>query len=193
MVRPQVYVPFQLAPRPVSFVLRATTPLANLAAPIREQVSKLNKNAPVARLIALSELVNQAHAQNRFVAFLAGALAGIALVLACVGIAGVTSYSIAQRTNEIGVRMALGATPKEILDMIFANNIGPILAGLLAGLALSFALTPLLQVLLFGVEPGDPITFGLVSVFLLLVGALACYIPARRAMCVDPIVALRYE
>jgi putative ABC transport system permease protein len=193
MVRPQVYVSFQLAPRPVSFVLRATTPLANLAAPIREQVSKQNKSAPVARLIALSELVNQAHAQNQFVAFLAGALAGIALALACVGIAGVTSYSIAQRTNEIGVRMALGATPKEILGMIFSNNVGPILAGLVGGLALSFVLTPLLQVLLFGVKAGDPITFGLVSVFLLLVGALACYIPARRAMRVDPMVALRYE
>jgi putative ABC transport system permease protein len=193
MVRPQVYVPFQLAPRPVSFVLRATTPLTNLAAPIREQVAKLNKNAPVARLISLNELVNQAHAQNRFVAFLAGALAGIALSLACIGIAGVTSYSIAQRTNEIGIRMALGATSKEILRMIFSNNIGPIIAGLLAGLALSFALTPLLQTLLFGVKPSDPVTFASVSTFLLLVGAFACYVPARRAMRVDPMVALRYE
>ncbi len=193
MVRPQVYVPFQLAPRPVSFVLRANTPLANLAAPIREQVERLNKNAPVARLIALSGLVNQARAQNRFVAFLAGALAGIALALACIGIAGVTSYSIAQRTNEIGVRMALGAAPKEILGMVFSSNVGPIVAGLLAGLALSLALTPLLQTLLFGVRAGDPITFGLVSAFLLLIGVLACYIPARRAMRVDPMVALRYE
>jgi putative ABC transport system permease protein len=193
MVRPQIYVPFQLAPRPVSFVLRANTPLANLATPIREQVGKLNKNAPVARMSALSEMVNQARAQNRFVAFLAGALAVIALALACIGIAGVTSYSIAQRTNEIGIRMALGATPKKILGMIFSDNVGPIIAGLLAGLALSFALTPLLQTLLFGVTPGDPMTFGLVCVLLLLVGILACYIPARRGMHVDPMVALRYE
>lgn len=193
MVRPQVYVPFQLAPRPVSFVVRSGAPLADLTQPIRERVAKLNKNAPVARLISLNELVNQAHAQNRFVAFLAGALAGIALMLACIGIAGVTSYSIAQRTNEIGIRITLGATSKEILRMVLGRNIGPIVAGLVAGLGLSFALTPLLQTLLFAVRPSDPMTFGVVSAFLLLVGGLACYIPARRAMRVDPMVALRYE
>jgi putative ABC transport system permease protein len=193
MVRPQIYVPFPLAPRPVSFVLRTAVPLADLAAPIREEVSRLDKGAPVARLIALNELVNQARAQNRFVASLAGALAGVALLLACVGIAGVTAFSIAQRTSEIGVRMALGATSKQILRMILGQNLAPVMGGLLAGLVLSFALTPLLQSLLFGVKPGDPLTFGSISAFLLLVGTLASYLPALRATRIEPNTALRYE
>jgi ABC-type antimicrobial peptide transport system permease subunit len=193
MVRPQIYVPFQLAPRPVSFVLRTAVPLADLAAPIREEVSRLDKGAPVARLIALNELVNQARAQNRFVASLAGALAGVALLLACVGIAGVTAFSIAQRTSEIGIRMALGAASKQILRMILGQNLAPVIAGLLAGLVLSFALTPLLQSLLFGVRPEDPLTFGSISAFLLLVGTLACYLPAQRATRIEPNTALRYE
>jgi predicted permease len=193
MVRPQIYVPFQLAPRPVSFVVRASAPLADLAAPIREQVAKVDKNAPVARLIALDELVKQARAQNRFVAFLAAALAATALLLASIGIAGVTAFSIAQRTNEIGIRMALGASPRKILHMILGQSLGPVVAGLLVGLASSFALMPLLQTLLFGVEPGDPLTFGAISAFLLVVGTLACYLPALRAARIEPSTALRYE
>jgi predicted permease len=193
MVRPQIYVPFQLAPRPVSFVVRANVPLVDLAAPIRERVATVDKNAPVARLIALDELVNQARAQNRFVAFLAGALAGTALLLACIGIAGVTAFSIAQRTNEIGIRMALGASPRKILHMILGQSLGPVIAGLLVGLASSFALMPLLQTLLFGVQPGDPLTFGAISAFLLVVGTFACYLPALRATKIEPTTALRYE
>jgi putative ABC transport system permease protein len=161
--------------------------------PIREEVSRLDKNAPVARLIALNELVNQARAQNRFVAFLAGDLAITALLLACVGIAGVTAFSIAQRTGEIGIRMALGATSNGILRMVLGQNLAPVIAGLLAGLVFSFALTPLLQSLLFGVKPGDPLTFGSISAFLLLVGTLACYLPALRAIRIEPSTALRYE
>ena len=193
MVRPQIYVPFQLAPRPVSFVVRTTVPLADMAAPIRAAVSQVDKNAPVARLIALDELVKQARAQNRFVAFLAGALAAIALLLACIGIAGVTAFSVAQRTNEIGIRMALGASPGAILRMILGQNLRPVFAGLLMGLCVSFALTPLMQTLLFGVEPGDPLTFSSISAFLLLVGILACYLPALRATRIEPTTALRYE
>ncbi|MGC1798505.1 MAG: ABC transporter permease [Candidatus Acidiferrales bacterium] len=193
MVRPQIYVPFQLAPRPVSFVVQASAPLADLAAPIRAEVSRVDKSAPVARLIALNELVSQARAQNRFVAFLAGALGGTALLLACIGIAGVTAFSIAQRTNEIGIRMALGASPNEILRMIVGQNLRPVIAGLFVGLALSFAFTPLLQTLLFGVKPADPLTFASISAFLLLVGILACYVPALRATRIEPTTALRYE
>ncbi len=193
MVRPQIYVPFSLAPRPVSFVVRAGMPLADLAAPIREQVARVDKNAPVARLIALDELVNQARAQNRFVAFLAAALATTALLLACVGIAGVTAFSIAQRTHEIGIRMALGASPGKILRMILGQGLGPVIAGLLAGLASSLALMPLLQSLLFGVPPDDPLTFGAISAFLFVVGTLACYLPALRATRIEPSTALRYE
>ncbi len=193
MVRPQIYVPFQLAPRPVSFVVRAAAPLAELAAPIRAAVSQLDKNAPVARLIALDELVKQARAQNRFVALLAGALAGTALLLACIGIAGVTAFSIAQRTNEIGIRMALGAGSGRILRMILGQSLAPVIIGLLAGLSLSFALTPLLQSLLFRVKPGDPLTFGLISAFLLAVGFLACYVPSLHATQIEPNTALRYE
>jgi predicted permease len=193
MVRPQIYVPFQLAPRPVSFVVRSSIPAASLKAPIREQLSKLNKNAPVARLILLSDLVDQARAQNRFVAVLAAMLAGIALLLACIGIAGVTAYSISRRTSELGIRMTLGASRGTILRMIFGRNFIPVLAGLAIGLAASLALTPLLQSMLFGVKPSDPFAFAIISALLVLVGALACYFPARRAIQIEPTAALRYE
>jgi putative ABC transport system permease protein len=153
----------------------------------------VDRDAPVARLIALDELVKQARAQNRFVAFLAAALAATALLLASIGIAGVTAFSIAQRTNEIGIRMALGASPRKILHMILGQALGPVVVGLLVGLASSFALMPFLQTLLFGVEPGDPLTFGAISAFLLVVGTLACYVPALRAARIEPSTALRYE
>jgi predicted permease len=193
MGRPQIYVPYQLAPRPISFVVRSEGPAASLLGPIREQVAKLNKNAPVARVITLDELVEHARTQNRFVAFLAGALAGIALLLACIGIAGVTSYSIVQRTGEIGIRVTLGARPAEILRMVLSQNFAPVAVGLAAGLVLSMAIAPLLRGLLFGVEPGDPLNYAAVLAFLALVGALACYFPARQATRVDPLITLRYE
>jgi predicted permease len=192
-VRPQVYVPFQLAPRPVSYVVRSATLFPALTSQIREQLSKIDKRAPVARVIALSELVDRARDQNRFVAWLAAALAGIALLLAAIGIAGVTSCSVTQRTSEIGIRMALGASRGEILVVILRQNLGPVIAGLLAGLVLAFAVAPLLQSLLFGVAPDDPLTFSSLSVLLFVMASLACYLPARRAMRVDPMVALRYE
>jgi predicted permease len=193
MVRPQLYVPYQLAPRPVSFVVRSEGSATSLLGPIREQLAKLDKTAPVARVITLDELVDHARAQNRFVAFLAVALAGIALLLACIGIAGVTAYSIAQRTGEIGIRMTLGARPAEILRMVLGQNFVPIAAGLAAGLVLSVAVAPLLRGLLFGVKAGDPFSYTAVLAFLALVSALACYFPARRAAQVDPLTALRYE
>jgi putative ABC transport system permease protein len=144
-------------------------------------------------LILLSDLVDQARAQNRFVAVLAAMLAGIALLLACIGIAGVTAYSISRRTSEIGIRMTLGATRSAVLRMIFGQNFVPVITGLAIGLAASLALTPLLRSMLFGVKPSDPLAFALISVLLVLVGALACYFPARRAIQIEPTIALRYE
>ena len=192
-VRPQIYVPFQLAPRPVSFVVRASLPPAALRTAIRAKLNEVDKSAPLARVVTLGHLADQARAQNRFVAYLAAALAGIALLLACVGIAGVTSYSVAQRTNEIGLRMALGATSKNVLRMIVERNLVPVGAGLAIGIASSLALAPLLGSLLFGVRPEDPLTLATVAITVAATGVAACFLPAMRATHVDPLVALRHD
>jgi predicted permease len=192
-VRPQIYVPFQLAPRPVSFVVRASLPPAALRAAIRAKLNEVDKSAPLARVVTLGQLADQARAQNRFVAYLAAALAGIALLLACVGIAGVTSYSVAQRTNEIGLRMALGATAKNVLKMIVERNLLPVAAGLAIGIASSLALAPLLESLLFGVRPQDPLTLVAVAITVAATGVAACFLPAMRATHVDPLLALRHD
>jgi putative ABC transport system permease protein len=192
-VRPQIYVPFQLAPRPVSFVVRASLPPSTLRTAIRGKLNEVDKSAPLARVVTLGQLADQARAQNRFVAYLAAALAGIALLLACVGIAGVTSYSVAQRTNEIGLRMALGATSKNVLRMIVERNVVPVAAGLVIGIASSLALAPLLESLLFGVRPQDPLTLAAVAITVAATGVAACFLPAMRAARVDPLVALRHD
>ncbi|MGC2719469.1 MAG: ABC transporter permease [Candidatus Acidiferrales bacterium] len=191
--RPQIYVPFQLAPRPVSFVVSSSIPRTALTAAIREKLSEIDQGAPMARITTLGELADQARAQSRFVAFLSAALALAALLLACVGIAGVASFNVAQRTNEIGLRMALGASTRDVLRMIFAQNLGSVAAGLAFGVALSLALAPLLQSLLYGVQPHDPAAFGVVCVIVMATAAFACFLPARRATRVDPMVALRHE
>jgi len=115
------------------------------------------------------------------------------LLLACTGVYGVTSYSVLQRTNELGTRIALGAQPKDIFGMVLREGMLPVSSGLILGLLLSFGLTPLMSGLLFGVRASDPATLIATSIFLAAVGFLACYLPARRAMRVDPLVALRYE
>jgi predicted permease len=193
MVRPQVYEPYQLAPRPVSFVLRASTPLPGLIAPIREQVAKLSKTTPIAHFVPLTDLVAQARSQTRFVTFLAATLAALALFLTCIGIYGVTSYLVKLRTAEIGIRMALGAAPADVRKLVLLRGMAPVVLGCIVGIALSLQLTPLLSSLLFGVHPIDAPTFMATALFLSAVGFFACYIPARRAMKVDPMVALHYE
>ena len=193
MVRPQIYVPYPLAPRPVSFVLRGSAPLPSLVAPIRYEISKLDKTVAVTRFIPLSDLVAQARSQTRFVTFLSGALAALALFLSCIGIYGVTSYLTASRTSEIGVRMALGASPGDVRKLVLRGGMTPVIFGCAIGIVLSLPLTPLLSSLLFGVRPFDLPTLSVASFFLSSIGFFACYIPARRAMRVDAMVALRYE
>ena len=193
-VRPQIYVPYQLAPRPsMSIVIRTSGAMPGLGVTARKQVALVNKNLAVTQLEPLSAVVVLAQAESRFASLLAGLLSSIALLLACVGIYGVLSYSVAQRTSEIGVRMAIGAGRVQMMKMVLADGVAPVLAGLAGGFSLSLVVTHLLARLLFGVEPRDPANYALILFIVLVVSALAALLPARRALKVDPLTALRCE
>ena len=193
MVRPQIYVPYQLAPRPVSVVILTAGAVPDLAASARAQVEFLNKNMAVSRVAPLTDYLARARSQSRFASLLAASLAAIALLLACIGIYGVLSYSVAQRTGEIGVRMAIGARRWDVLRIVLSQGLTSAALGLTAGFLLSLVLMPLLAGLLFGVTPADPVNYILICALVLTVSALAAFLPARHAMGIDPIVALRHE
>jgi putative ABC transport system permease protein len=160
---------------------------------VRDEIHSLDMNLPVYKVKTMSQVLSGAAAQPRFLATLLLVFAGLALVLATVGIYGVMAYIVAQNTREIGIRIALGAQPKNILKMILRRGLVLTLSGIAFGVAGSFALTRVISSSLFGVSPTDPITFVLVSLILISVAMIACYIPARRATKTDPMVALRYE
>jgi predicted permease len=192
--RPQVYEPYAQSPRELmGFTVRTTGQPESLVDAIRGEVDKFDKDIPLSKVRPMAEYVRLARAANRFTMLLAGAMALLALVLASIGIYGVTSYSVSQRRNEIGIRMALGAQPRDVLRLVLSQGMMPVIAGVSAGLGISWLLTPALSSLLFGVRPTDLPTFVGVAIFLSAVGLLACYVPARRAMRVDPMTALRYE
>jgi predicted permease len=194
IVRPQIYVPYPLAPRPsMSFVLHASGSDAGLAAAVRNTVDALNKDIPITHVEPMEFLVDRAYAEGRFASLLATLLSAIALILATSGIYGVLSYSVAQRTTEIGIRMAIGAPRAQVLQMILADGFAWILPGLLAGFLLCLAVTPLLAHLLYGVEPTNLANYAVMLIGVLVVSALAAFLPARRAMKIDPLKALRYE
>jgi putative ABC transport system permease protein len=192
--RGQIYLPVPLAPRPTySLVVRTTAPIQTFAAYVQHAVKTLDKDMPVSNLHPLMDYVQNARSQTRFVTVLAGALAALALFLACIGIYGVTSYSVAQRKREIAIRMAVGANSTDVRRMVLRQSGLPVLVGVLVGLAMAAAVTPLLSGLLYGVRSSDPPTYAAISLVLATVGVLASYIPARRATKVDPMVALRSE
>jgi putative ABC transport system permease protein len=141
----------------------------------------------------MDEIVSEAVARQRFSMLLLGVFAGLALVLAAVGIYGVMSYSVAQRTREIGIRMALGAKSSDVLKMAVGQGLRLVFAGIVIGLAAALILTRVMASLLFGVSATDPATFATISLVLFSAALLASYIPARRATKVDPMVALRYQ
>jgi putative ABC transport system permease protein len=192
--RPQVYESYAQSPRELlAFTLHTNGQPEALVSAIRAEVDKFDKDLPLSKVRPLDEYVRQARAATRFTMLLAGTLAVLALVLASIGIYGVTAYSISQRRNEIGIRMALGAQPRDVMHLLLGQGMAPVIAGISLGFAIAWLLAPALSSLLFGVRPTDLPTFAAVATFLSSVGLLACYVPARRAMRVDPIVALRYE
>ncbi len=194
IVRPQVYLPFQLAPRPnMAIVIRTAGIDPKLAASAPKQVALLNKDVAVSQIAPLSELVARALAESRFASLLAILLSAIGLLLACIGVYGVLSYSVAKRTGEIGIRMAIGAHRADVMKMVLADGFASVLVGLAGGFSLSLVLTPLLARMLFGVKPGSPANYVIILVLVLLVSAFAAFLPARRAMNIDPLTALRYE
>ena len=160
---------------------------------IREAVEKIDKSLPVFDVATMNERFSNSISAERFNMLLVLILALLALVLVSVGIYGVTSYAVVQRTREIGVRMALGAGNVDVLKMVVGQGLKLALIGVAVGIAGALALTRFLANLLYGVKPTDPLTFIAVSLILILVALVACYIPARRAAKVDPMVALRYE
>jgi putative ABC transport system permease protein len=198
-VKPEVYVPFlQSAPEYLSGVVSALTIVvrsaiepASLGAALREQVQALDKDQPVSEIKTMEWYLADSMAQRRFNMFLLGAFAGLALVLAAVGIYGVIAYTVTQRTHEMGIRIALGAKGGDILRLVFVNAMTTTLTGIALGLGAAFALTRLLRSLLYQVSPTDPIVFAAIPLLLVSVAVIATYLPARRAMKVDPITALR--
>src|SRR3984957_12210926 len=147
----------------------------------------------VSQVAPLSDYLARARSQSRFASLLAACLAAIALLLACIGIYGVLSYSVAQRTGEIGLRMAIGAKRWDVLRMVLGEGLTSAALGLIAGILLSLFLMPLLAGLLFGVTAADPVNYVFVCALVLTVSALAAFLPARHAVGIDPIVALRHE
>jgi putative ABC transport system permease protein len=174
------------------FLKTESSPLS-LVKSLREQVRAVDPNLPLFGERTMQDVVSDSLAQRRFAMQVVGLFGVLALLLASIGIYGVMAYSVSQRTREIGIRVALGASRGVILRWVLGQGMVLILAGVSTGLIGAFALTRLLRTLLFGVAPTDPITYVGVAVLLALVALLACYIPARRATKVDPLVALRYE
>jgi putative ABC transport system permease protein len=189
-----MYVPFEQAPFwGGNLVVKSTLNVASLAGTIRQVVHEIDKDLPVTDIMMLPEGIDTSVAQPRFRTFLLGVFAAMALALAAIGIFGVISYSVSRRTNEIGIRVALGAQSRDVLKQVLAEGAWLAMTGLALGLVVAFVVTRLMSTLLFGVKPNDPLTFVGVSVILAAVTLAACYLPARRATCVDPLVALRYE
>jgi putative ABC transport system permease protein len=191
---PEVYSPSaQALDQTAYLVVRAAGPLAPIASGMREAVLSLNPGATIFDIHTMVELINEAGARRKFQTSLLSIFAGIALMLALVGIYGLMTYSIKQRTPELGIRMTLGASRASILGMVLRQGMGLTLAGVVLGVAGAFALTRLLAASLYEVQATDPVTFYLVPALILGVSIVACLVPAWKATRIDPAVALHYE
>jgi putative ABC transport system permease protein len=191
---PTMYVPYtQDVFSGMWVVVRAKGDPAQLAAAARQTVRGIDNGLPAFAMTPLADAVSESIAQRRFSMLLLGVFAAIALVLAAVGLYGVVSYSVSQRTQEIGLRMAIGAQRGDVLRMVVGGGMKLAVIGAVIGVAGALALSNVVATMLFEVTPFDPASYSATAVVLLTVAMLACYVPARRAMRVDPIVALRQE
>ncbi len=191
---PMMYVPFSQAPFWGDvLIIKSTLPTDTIVAGIRQAVDGIDKNLPITDVVTLPEALRTSVAQPKFRTWLLAAFGAVALLLAAAGVYGVVSYSVASRTKEFGVRATLGASPGSIRQMVLREGLWLAGMGLAVGFIAALAVTQLLKTQLFGVAAYDPITFLVSAAILIAVALLACYLPARRAMRVDPMVALRYE
>lgn len=202
LIKYEMYMPFDQIPDQfygelmggsLSVVVRTVGPQPSIGTAVMQTVSDLDRDQPVYGLEPMGQLIEESVAEQRFATLLLGMFAGIALLLGSVGIYGVMSYLVTERTHEMGIRMALGATRADVMRLVLRYGLTLAAAGLVLGLIGSVALTRLLTTMLYGISPTDPITLGAMGALLVGVALLACYLPALRATRVDPMVALRYE
>ncbi len=191
---PEVYAPLAQSPFGTMFIaIRTANDPRSIVAAAHREVALSVKNEPIYHVETLDQYFAKSMALPGFVTLLLSGFAGLALMLACLGVYGVISYVVAQRKHEIGIRMALGSQKSGVLRMLIGEGIRPALAGVAIGILAALRLTGVLSNLLYGIKPTDPFTFAAVSLILSAVALLACYIPARRAASVDPLVSLRHE
>jgi ABC-type antimicrobial peptide transport system permease subunit len=160
---------------------------------VRNELQQMDPEQPMAAIATMDQLLSGSLSRSRFTMLVLGVFAALALVLACVGIYGVIAYSVTQRTQEFGIRMALGANRHDVFRLVLGQGTRLTLLGIGLGIVAALIVTRLMATLLYGISATDPLTFAAVALLLALVALAACYIPARRATRVDPIVALRYE
>jgi predicted permease len=192
--REQAYLPYtQSPPRSLNFVVRTERDPAALFPALRAAMREVSPDLPIYGLRTMDDMFQSTVSTERLTSLLLGIFSGLALLLAGVGLYGVLSYTVGQRTREIGIRMALGATPRSVIDLVVRHGLQLAGLGLLLGLGAALGLTSLLRSTLYEVSPFDPLSFAAVALVLAAVGAFACWLPARRATRVEPVVALRAE
>ena len=190
----EIYSPFAMNPAPNTFIaIRTPLSVMQMAGIAQREIQSLDKDQPVTQVRSMDEVISGTLSDEKFNAFLIGVLAAVAVALSAVGIYGIISFTVTQHTREIGIRMAIGAQKRDIFKMILRQGLSLAVSGVVIGLLGAFALTRLMSSLLYGVSATDSITFASVTMLLIAIALLACYMPARRAMKVDPMVALRYE